>query len=57
MAVASLAGVSGVTFWGAFNTIQLITMQAYTGSQMPSNAANLFLAIDEFMRGSVANPG
>ena len=57
MAAGTLTGVSGATFMGAFNTIQLITMQAYTGSEMPSNAANLFMSIDEFMRGGPLNPG
>jgi hypothetical protein len=32
-------------------------MQAYTGSEMPSNAANVFKTIDEFMRGGPLNPG
>jgi hypothetical protein len=32
-------------------------MQAYTGSEMPSNAANVFKTIDDFMRGGPLNPG
>lgn len=32
-------------------------MQAYTGAEMPSNAANVFKTIDEFMRGGPLNPG
>ena len=31
-------------------------MQAYTGSEMPSNAANVFKTIDEFLRGGPLNP-
>lgn len=57
IAAGSITGVSGATFFGCFNTIQLITMQAYTNSEMPSNAANLFKSIDEFLRGGVMNPG
>jgi hypothetical protein len=32
-------------------------MQAYTGSEMPSNAANIFKTLDDFMRGGPLNPG
>lgn len=52
-----LTGMPSVSLWGCFNTIQLITMQAYTSSEMPSNAANLFKSLDEFMRGGALNPG
>lgn len=57
MATSAVSGVSAATVWGLFNTIQLISMQAYTGSEMPSNAANVFKTIDEFMRGGPLNPG
>jgi hypothetical protein len=56
MASGAMSGVSAATVWGLFNTIQLISMQAYTGSEMPSNAANVFKTIDEFFRGGPLNP-
>jgi len=55
-ASSAVSGVSAATVWGLFNTIQLISMQAYTGSEMPSNAANVFKTIDEFFRGGPLNP-
>lgn len=57
IATSTVSGVSAATVWGLFNTIQLISMQAYTGSEMPSNAANVFRTLDEFMRGGPLNPG
>jgi hypothetical protein len=57
MITSGLAGSSALSFWGCFNTIQLITMQAYTGSQLPSNAASLFQTLDDFFRGGPLNPG
>jgi len=56
MASSAVSGVSSATAFGLFNTIQLISMQAYTGSEMPSNAANVFKTIDEFLRGGPLNP-
>jgi hypothetical protein len=56
MASSAVSGVSSATAYGLFNTIQLISMQAYTGSEMPSNAANVFKTIDEFFRGGPLNP-
>jgi hypothetical protein len=46
MVLSGLVGLPATTLWGCFNTVQLITMQVYTGSEMPSNAANLFKSID-----------
>lgn len=57
MLAGSATSMPSMSMWGCFNTIQLITMQAYTSSEMPSNAANLFRSIDEFMRGGALNPG
>ena len=56
MASSAVSGVSAATAFGLFNTIQLISMQAYTGSDMPANAANVFKTIDEFLRGGPLNP-
>jgi hypothetical protein len=56
IAYSAVSGVSAATVIGLFNTVQLISMQAYTGSEMPANAANVFKTIDEFMRGGPLNP-
>jgi hypothetical protein len=56
MAASAASRVSAVTTFGLFNTIQLISIQAYTGSEMPANAANVFKTIDEFLRGGPLNP-
>ncbi len=56
MASSALSDVSAATAFGLFNTIQLISIQAYTGSEMPANAANVFKTIDEFLRGGPLNP-
>ena len=56
MAASAATGVSSATVFGLFHTIQLISMQAYTGSEMPANAANVFKTIDEFLRGGPLNP-
>jgi len=57
MVGSALVGMPSMSLMGCFNTIQLISMQAYTSSEMPSNAANLFKTLDEFMRGGALNPG
>jgi hypothetical protein len=56
VATSAVSGVSAATAFGLFNTIQLISMQAYTGSEMPSNAANVFKTIDNLLRGGPFNP-
>jgi hypothetical protein len=56
LASSAVSGVSAATVMGLFNTVQLISMQAYTGSEMPPNAANVFKTVDEFMRGGPLNP-
>jgi hypothetical protein len=57
MIASGLSSIPTSSVWGCFNAIQLISMQAYTDSEMPSNAANMFRSIDTFMRGDVLNPG
>jgi hypothetical protein len=56
MAASAATGVPAALALGLFNTIQLISMQAYTGSEMPASAANVFKTIDEFFRGGPLNP-
>jgi len=57
MITGGFTSLPTASLWGAFNTIQLITMQAFTSHEMPSNAENLFRSLDEFMRGGSLNPG
>ena len=56
MTAAGLLGLPAASFFGAFNTVQLITMQPYLGSDMPPNAANFLQSIDKLMRGGPLNP-
>jgi len=56
MGASAAIGVPAATALGLFNTIQLISMQAYTGAEMPSSVANAFKNIDEYLRGGPLNP-
>jgi len=56
MVASSVTGLSAASMWGAFNTMQLITMQGYTNMELPSNAAAIFGTLDEFFRGGPLNP-
>lgn len=45
-----------ISTWGAFNTVQLISMQPYHATDMPSNAIHFFETIDEVFRGAFLDP-
>ena len=56
MAAGGAMGLPGAALFGAFNTVQLISMQTYHGGNMPANAASFLTSIDQFMKGSALNP-